>query len=215
MSNEGGKADGPGLYVVSAPSGGGKTSLIKALLERDDRVALSVSHTTRPPRPGEQNSVHYYFVDDERFEKLAGEGAFLEHARVFGHRYGTGRDAVERQMADGFDVLLDIDWQGARQVRASFPAARSIFVLPPSLAALRERLRRRGQDTDDVIENRMRSARAELSHAREFDHLLINDDFEAALDDLQSIIRTGRPRRDERGERSRQLLAELLENRYY
>jgi guanylate kinase len=138
----------PRLFVVASPSGGGKTSLVNALLQQDDHVTLSISHTTRAPRPGEVAGVHYYFVNEATFEALAEQGAFLEHARVFGHRYGTGRAAVERQLADGFDVLLDIDWQGARQVRKSFPAARTIFILPPSLDALRQRLVNRGQDSD-------------------------------------------------------------------
>ncbi len=200
----------PGLYVISAPSGGGKTSLINALLKRDDRVALSVSHTTRAPRPGEVDGVHYYFVNDAEFERLAERGAFLEHARVFDHQYGTGREAVERQLADGYDVLLDIDWQGARQVRASFPGAHSVFILPPSLAVLHERLTGRGQDSKAVIDRRMRSARAEISHAGEFDHLIVNDDFDTALADLHSIIRQGRPRRVGQNEKTREILAELL-----
>jgi guanylate kinase len=202
---------GPLLYVISAPSGGGKTSLVNALLECDKHVALSVSHTTRPPRPGEVEGVHYYFVDDAAFEELASRGAFLEHARVFDHRYGTGREAVERQLADGYDVLLDIDWQGARQIRDSFPAARTIFILPPSLDVLRQRLIGRGQDSEAVISRRMASARAEISHAPEFDFLVINDDFEAALVDLQGIIREGRPVRDEENAKTREILAELLE----
>jgi guanylate kinase len=201
----------PLLYVISAPSGGGKTSLVNALLERDKRVALSVSHTTRPPRPGEVDGVHYYFVDDAAFEELASRGAFLEHARVFDYRYGTGREAVEQQLADGYDVLLDIDWQGARQIRDTFPAARTVFILPPSLDVLRERLIGRGQDSEAVISRRMESARAEISHAVEFDFLIINDDFAAALSDLQAIIRQGRPVRDEENAKTREILAELLE----
>jgi guanylate kinase len=200
------------LYVVSSPSGGGKTSLVNALLQRDDRVALSVSHTTRAPRPGEQDGVHYYFVDDPTFEALAEQGAFLEHARVFDHRYGTGRAAVDRQLAQGLDVLLDIDWQGARQVRDTFPAARSIFILPPSLEVLHQRLVGRGQDSKDVISRRMHAARAEISHAGEFDFLVVNDDFELALADLHAIIRRGRPERPEKSTKSREILAELLEN---
>ncbi|MGD2128837.1 MAG: guanylate kinase [Lysobacterales bacterium] len=200
------------LYVVSAPSGGGKTSLIKALLERDDRVALSVSHTTRPPRPGEKDGVHYHFVSEEAFEELVARGAFLEHARVFDHRYGTGREGVERQLASGFDVLLDIDWQGARQIRSSFPDCRSIFIIPPSMKALRQRLTRRGQDATETIDRRMRDARAEISHWNEFDFVVVNDDFERALADLQSIIRHGRPIRSDQDSRQREILAHLLEN---
>jgi guanylate kinase len=197
--------------VVSAPSGGGKTSLVNALLKRDPRTALSVSHTTRAPRPGERDGVHYYFVDEETFLELAERGAFLEQAEVFGHRYGTGREAVERQLAGGHDVLLDIDWQGARQVRASHPAARTIFILPPSMAELHRRLANRRQDSDEVIARRMRAARAEISHAGEFDFLVVNDDFEAALADLHSIIRRGRLDRSGDAQKNREILAELLE----
>jgi guanylate kinase len=197
--------------VVSAPSGGGKTSLVNALLERDARVALSVSHTTRAPRPGERDGVHYYFVDEASFAGLVERGAFLEHARVFGHRYGSGRDAVELQLAAGHDVLLDIDWQGARQVRSSFPAARTIFILPPSMAELRRRLVKRRQDSDEVIDRRMRAARDEISHAAEFDFLVVNDDFDAALADLYSIVRQGRLDRSGDVQKNREILAELLE----
>jgi guanylate kinase len=201
----------PGLYVVSAPSGGGKTSLVNALLERDARVALSVSHTTRAPRPGERAGVHYHFVDEASFAGLVEQGAFLEHARVFGHRYGTGRAAVERQLAAGHDVLLDIDWQGARQARSSFPAARTIFILPPSMAELRRRLVNRRQDSDEVIDRRMRAALDEISHAAEFDFLVVNDDFDAALADLNSIVRRGRLNRSGDVQKNREILAELLE----
>jgi guanylate kinase len=201
----------PCLYVVSAPSGGGKTSLVNALLERDDRVALSISHTTRAPRPGERDGLHYYFVDEAEFEALAEQGAFLEHARVFDHRYGTGRAAVEKRLAKGYDVLLDIDWQGARQVRASFPEARTIFILPPSMAVLRQRLTDRGQDSETVIERRMRDARSEISHAGEFDFLVVNDDFTEALERLHAIIRGGVPGAKEGDEKYRRILAQLLE----
>jgi guanylate kinase len=200
------------LYVVAAPSGGGKTSLINALLEKDDRVSLSVSYTTRTARPGEKDGVHYHFVDDPTFIDLIGKNAFLEHAEVFGHRYGTGRDAVEKKLRAGFDVLLDIDWQGARQVRKSFPFCCTIFILPPSLEALRNRLSRRGQDSEEVIEVRMREARAEISHSREFDYLIINDDFDQALADLQSIVRHRKLHRPEQKEHYDDLLAELQEN---
>ena len=200
----------PSLYVVAAPSGGGKTSLISALLKKDPRVRLSVSHTTRPPRPGEQDGVHYYFVDEPAFLRLIEQNAFLEHAKVFDCHYGTGREAVERQLAAGFDVLLDIDWQGARQIRAAAPSCRSVFIIPPSLEALRQRLVNRGQDSEKVIDRRMRDARAEISHWNEFDFIIINDDFDEALADLQSLIRKGRPRRTETKERSREILAELL-----
>jgi guanylate kinase len=202
----------PGLYVVAAPSGGGKTSLINALLEKDDRVSLSVSYTTRSARPGEKDGVHYHFVDDPAFIGLIGRNALLEHAEVFGHRYGTGREAVEKKLRAGFDVLLDIDWQGARQIRKSFPSCCTIFILPPSLEILRNRLARRGQDSEDVIEERMREARAEISHSSEFDYLIINDDFDQALADLQSIVRFRKLQRPHRKDYYDDLLAELQEN---
>ena len=202
----------PGLYVLAAPSGGGKTSLIKALLEKDDRVSLSVSYTTRSARPGEKDGVHYHFIDDPAFIGLIGKKAFLEHAEVFGHRYGTGRDAVEKKMRAGFDVLLDIDWQGARQIRKSFPSCCTIFIIPPSLEALRNRLARRGQDSEEVIDRRMREARAEISHSSEFDYLIINDDFDQALADLQSIVRYRKLHRPHRKDYYDELLAELQEN---
>jgi guanylate kinase len=200
----------PGLFVIAAPSGGGKTSLIKALLERDDRIRLSVSHTTRPPRPGEKDGVHYHFVDEKTFERLIEQGAFLEHARVFDHHYGTGKAAVEAQLAAGFDVVLDIDWQGARQIRQSFPACRSVFILPPSLEALQQRLTARGQDSPSVIDRRMRDAKAEIAHWDEFDHVIVNDVFETALADLHSIVRTGRTGRPDANQHLREILAELM-----
>ncbi len=202
-----------GLYVVAAPSGGGKTSLINALLEKDDRVSLSVSYTTRTARPGEKDGVHYHFVDDTTFIGLVKKNAFLEHAVVFGHRYGTGREAVEKKLHAGFDVLLDIDWQGARQVRESFPSCCTIFILPPSLEALRHRLASRGQDSEEMIDERMREARAEISHSSEFDYLIINDNFDKALSDLQSIVRHRKLYRPGQEDHYHDLLAELLENR--
>jgi len=200
----------PNLFVVAAPSGGGKTSLINALLEQDRQVKLSVSHTTRPPRPGERDGVHYHFVDQASFLNLVGQGAFLEHARVFDYYYGTGRMEVERQLKAGFDVLLDIDWQGARQIRASFPSCCGIFIIPPSLDVLRQRLIARGQDSKDVIQRRMRDAQSEISHWSEFDFIIINDVFDEALADMQSIIRHGKLKRPENEVQSREILAELL-----
>jgi len=195
---------------VAAPSGGGKTSLINALLDQDRQVKLSVSHTTRPPRPGEQDGVHYHFVDQESFLNLVEQGAFLEHARVFDYYYGTGRMEVEKQLAAGFDVLLDIDWQGARQNRDSFPSCCGIFIIPPSLDVLRQRLIARGQDSEDVIKRRMRDAQSEISHWSEFDFIIINDVFDEALSDMQSIIRRGKLKRPENEVQSREILAELL-----
>ena len=202
---------GPRLFVVSAPSGGGKTSLVSALLEQDDRVTLSVSHTTRAPRPGERDGVHYHFVDEDSFLGLVEQNAFLEHARVFDRRYGTGRAAVEKQLADGLDVLLDIDWQGARQIRENYPSCVTVFIVPPSLEELRRRLSRRGQDSDEIIERRMRDARAEISHWEEFDFLIVNDRFDAALADLAGIVRNGQPDRELHSEKQQKILAELLE----
>jgi guanylate kinase len=203
----------PNLYVVAAPSGGGKTSLISALLKKDDLVRLSVSHTTRRPRPGEVDGVHYHFVDDDTFQDLIDRDAFLEHARVFDYRYGTGKEMVQRQLKAGYDVILDIDWQGARQIRNSFPSSCSIFIVPTSLNALRQRLIARGQDVDSVIQRRMRDAQAEISHWDEFDFLIINDEFEDALSELHSIIRSGKPRRSCDGQKNGEILAELLGTR--
>ena len=199
--------------MVAAPSGGGKTSLISALLKKDDRVQLSVSYTTRPPRPGEVDSVHYHFVDEDTFQALIDRKAFLEHASVFDYRYGTSREAVEQQLAAGFDVILDIDWQGARQIRNSFPSSRSIFIVPPSLDVLRQRLIERGQDSDSVIQRRMRDAQAEISHWDEFDFLIINDKFDEALSELHSIIRSGQPRQPYDEQQNGEILAELLGTR--
>jgi len=203
----------PRLFVVAAPSGGGKTSLISALLDEDERARLSVSHTTRPPRPGEQDGVHYHFVDEFTFLDLVSQGAFLEHARVFDYRYGTGRQSVEQQLASGHDVILDIDWQGARQIRKAFPSCCSIFIIPPSLEVLRQRLTGRGQDSESVIQRRMRDAQAEISHWTEFDFLIINDDFDEALADLHSIIRSGQLSRPRNMSQLREILAELLGTR--
>lgn len=202
----------PNLYVVAAPSGGGKTSLINALLKSDDTVSLSISHTTRAPRPAEIDGVHYHFVDDATFQKLITRNLFLEHARVFDHRYGTSREFVEQKLAAGQNVVLDIDWQGARQVRENFPACCTIFILPPSLEVLRRRLAKRGQDSPEIIDRRMQAARNEISHWQEFDFLIINDDFDQALGDLQSIIRNGRPQRKLTPGQYEDFLAELLRN---
>jgi guanylate kinase len=199
--------------VVAAPSGGGKTSLIRALLEKDSQIKLSVSCTTRPPRPGEMDGVHYNFVDEETFNTFIERNAFLEHATVFDYRYGTVRDAVAQQLTAGFDVILDIDWQGARQVRNSFTSSCSIFIVPPSLDALRQRLIERAQDSDSVIRRRMRDAQTEISHWDEFDYLIINDEFEQALSELHSIIRSGKLRRSYDEREYVEILAELLGTR--
>ena len=176
------------LFILAAPSGGGKTSLAQALIEASPAIVRSVSHTTRAPRPGERDSVDYYFVTSEKFERMAAAGDFLEHASVFGNRYGSARRAVEAQLAAGKNVLLTIDWQGARRIKQQLPQARSIFLLPPSRQALEERLRARGQDSEEVIAARMRQALSEMSHYGEFDIVVINDDFPAVLEDLKAII---------------------------
>lgn len=198
------------LYIVSAPSGAGKTSLVKALVGQDPEILVSVSHTTRRSRPGEEDGVHYHFVDVAAFEAMLARGAFLEHAQVFGNYYGTSREWVEARLAEGRDVLLEIDWQGARQVREALPAAVSVFILPPSRAALEERLRGRGQDDDGVIARRMEESVSELSHYGEYDYLVVNDAFQAALEDLRAIFRARRLRRERQAGALADQLAELL-----
>jgi guanylate kinase len=198
------------LYIVSAPSGAGKTSLVARLLETRADLTVSVSHTTRPPRPGEEDGRHYHFTDAETFLAMIEDGAFLEHARVFDNYYGTSRAAVEGELEKGLDVILEIDWQGAQQVRRLMPGCQSIFVIPPSRAALEARLRGRGQDSDQVIERRLREAVKEMDHHREYDYLVVNDVFETALADLQSIFEANRLRLRPQIERHRQLLEDLL-----
>ena len=183
------------LFIFSAASGTGKTSLAHELMKRVRDLAFSVSHTTRAARPGERDGVHYHFVSMAEFERLIGAGEFLEHAQVFGNRYGTARRTVDDLLKAGKSVIFDIDWQGARAVKAQMPEAVSIFILPPSREALRERLIRRGQDNAEVIERRMREATAEMSHFHEFDYTIVNDSFEAALADLRAVVDgSGRPR---------------------
>ncbi len=176
------------LYVVSAPSGAGKTSLVKALMEREPRIRYSVSYTTRKPRPNEVAGRDYHFVDVERFDEMAAQGEFLEHARVFDNCYGTGVRAVEEALALGEQLLLEIDWQGARQVRGRLPEARSIFILPPSRDSLQQRLKARSTDADAVIERRLKDAAQDITHFGEFDYVVINDRFDRALADLQAIV---------------------------
>jgi guanylate kinase len=183
------------LFIFSAASGTGKTSLANALIESVPNIEFSVSHTTRAPRPGEKYGVHYYFISREEFEMMVAAGQFLEHAQVFDHYYGTSRPQVEQRLKQGKSVILDIDWQGARSIKTRMPEAVSIFILPPSRAALEERLIRRGQDSPEVIVRRMRDAVSEMRHYKEFDHVVVNDDFEAALADLKAIISGhGKPR---------------------
>jgi guanylate kinase len=176
------------LFVISAPSGAGKTSLVQALLRRNPELQVSVSHTTRKPRPHEAQGREYYFVSLPEFEQLVAQGQFLEHAQVFDNCYGTGRQTVERLLASGTDVVLEIDWQGAQQVRKAMPECISVFILPPSRQALRERLERRQSDSAETIARRLRDAVSDMRHASEFDYIVVNDRFEQALEDLASIV---------------------------
>lgn len=198
------------LFIVSAPSGAGKTSLVKALLERDEALHLAVSCTTRAPRPGEEDGIHYHFLTEDTFLERIAAGSFIEHAEVFGHRYGTTAAAVHQVIDQGHDLLLEIDWQGARQVRRHWPSAIGIFILPPSLAVLVARLRGRGQDDETVIASRMAQARDELSHYSEYDYLVVNDDFERAVTHLAAIVRAERQRRTRQQDRLKNLLTELV-----
>lgn len=180
------------LFIITAASGAGKTSLVKELLAQDNQVKLSISHTTRQPRPGEQNSVHYHFVTEAQFLETLNAGGFLESADVHGAKYGTAQSAVDTALQAGQDVILEIDWQGAKQVRNIYPKAISIFILPPSVETLAQRLNNRGQDSAEVIAKRLAAAREEMSHVVEFDYVTINDNFEVALQDLLAIIRATR-----------------------
>ena len=198
------------LYIVSAPSGAGKTSLVKALLDAQPHVRVSVSHTTRPMRPGEVDGVNYHFVSREEFVERMERGEFLEHAEVFGNLYGTSQRWLEQTLNEGYDLILEIDWQGAQQVRRLMPQAKSIFILPPTQEALRQRLTNRGQDSDEVIEKLMREAVSEMTHYVEYDYLVINDDFAHALIDLQAIFRANQLLQASQQQRFRSLLDELL-----
>jgi guanylate kinase len=192
------------LFVIAAPSGAGKTSLVRALMQRRPALRFSISYTTRKQRPTERHEHDYFFVDKEKFEHMRDAGEFLEHARVFDNYYGTSRQQVEQLLEAGQDVLLEIDWQGAQQIRRALPECRSIFVLPPSRAALEQRLRGRGTDSDEVIARRLRDSLADLSHWNEFDYIVVNDEFERAADDLDAIVAG-------QGERLRRDRAELRE----
>ena len=198
------------LFVIAAPSGAGKTTLVKALLKEEPRLSLSISHTTRMRRPTEQDGREYHFVGKQEFEALAARGEFLEHAQVFDNLYGTARGFVAARLDAGQDVLLEIDWQGAQQVRRALPECVSIFILPPSRRALAERLARRATDTAEVIARRLAEAAADMSHYAEFDYVVVNDDFDRALADLRRII--GGDATDLAADRPqlKPLLAELL-----
>ena len=198
------------LFIIAAPSGGGKTSLVNALLERDPRLILSISHTTRQPRPGEMDGGHYHFVSEAEFKNMISRGDFMEHARVFDHYYGTNSHSVAAQLEQDRDVILEIDWQGARQVRTAFPQSCAIFIIPPSLETLRTRLTGRGQDSSDVIQRRMRDARTEISHWAEFDQLVVNENFNSALEELASIINDHRMQRSHKINKDYKHLAQQL-----
>ena len=198
------------LFIVSAPSGAGKTSLLKALVEADSGINVSVSHTTRAVRPGEQDGVDYHFMEQEAFVEMIGRGGFLEHAKVFDHYYGTSEADVQERLAQGQDLVLEIDWQGARQVRERITNAISIFILPPDPQSLHDRLSARGQDSEEVIARRMRDAKSEMSHYAEFDYLIVNDDFDLALSELQSIVKATRLRQSVQSAKLTDKLAALL-----
>lgn len=189
------------LFIVTAPSGAGKTSLVRELVKDDDSLCISVSHTTRPRREGERDGVDYFFVDREEFERKRDADAFLEHAEVYGHCYGTSREWVQQHREQGLDVILEIDWQGAEQVRKLDPTACSIFILPPSVETLRQRLETRALDDEKTIERRMRQARQELAQSKKSDYLVINEEFERALADIRAIIRSRHLRREEQQSR--------------
>ena len=198
------------LFIISAPSGAGKTSLVKALTDDLNHIRVSVSHTTRAMRPGEHDGVNNHFVDRAEFERMNAQGDFLEQAEVFGNCYGTSRQALQQTLDQGHDLILEIDWQGAQQVRKLMPGTRSIFILPPSQQALRQRLTNRGQDSDEIIEGRMREAVSEMEHYDEYEFVIINDDFATALDDLKAVFRANRLQRDGQQQRHGELLRQLL-----
>lgn len=198
------------LYIISAPSGAGKTSLVKALIDSEAQIRVSVSHTTRAMRPGEVDGVNYHFASREQFHAMLDKAEFLEHAEVFGNLYGTSQEWVKQTLREGFDLILEIDWQGAQQVRRLMPESKSIFILPPTQEALRHRLTNRGQDSGEIIEQRMREAVSEMSHYVEYDYLLINDDFAHALSDLKAIFRSNQLLQGPQQQRHSGLLSELL-----
>jgi len=198
------------LYIISAASGAGKTTLVSAVLEQVDDLEVSVSHTTRAPREGEVDGVNYHFVDKGTFEAMVEDSEFIEYATVFGNMYGTSRQHIQEQLLKGKDVILEIDWQGARQIRQLMPDCRSVYIVPPSTEALRERLTSRGKDDEDIITRRMHEAISEMSHYVEFDYLIINDDFDEARDNLAAIIRGNRMLHEHQQQKHADLLARLL-----
>src|SRR5688572_16700475 len=198
------------LYIVAAPSGAGKSSIVNATLARDPQISLSISFTSRAPRPGERHAEHYHFVAAEQFQHMIDAGDFFEYARVHGDWKGTARQSVEPQLASGQDVLLEIDWQGARQVRAKVPDAVSVFILPPSRQALEQRMRKRGQDSEAVIAQRLAAAREEMSHYADFDFVIVNEDFQTAVGEMCSIFIASRVRKDQQVARHARLITALL-----
>lgn len=184
------------LFIIAAPSGTGKTSMVRTLMDQLEGLTLSISHTTRQRRPGEVNGEDYYFVDPDSFHEMVRQQAFLEHAQVFDNWYGTARQTVDSALAAGRDVLLEIDWQGAQQVRNQIPGATSVFILPPSLKTLAERLKGRGQDNDSIIRRRMTDAVEHISHYSEFEYLIVNDDFQQAVDQLRAVIVVSRLKKE-------------------
>ncbi len=198
------------LFIISAPSGAGKTSLVKQLVSELDDIQVSVSHTTRLQRPGEKDGKDYFFVSKQKFESMILDQAFLEHAQVFENYYGTAKQTVERHLDDGKDVILEIDWQGAQQVRSIFPQSESIFILPPSISILEQRLRGRGQDSEEIIAKRMKAAVAEMQHHAEYDYLVVNDVFEQALSELKSIVIARRLKADRQQKQLAGLITALL-----
>lgn len=198
------------LYIVAAPSGAGKSSIVNAVLQRVPGVALSISYTSRAPRPGERHAQHYHFVGTDEFERMIAAGEFFEHALVHGDYKGTARQSVLPQLEQGLDVLLEIDWQGARQVRAQIPEAKGIFILPPSKQALETRMRSRGQDSEAVIAQRLAAAREEMSHYAEFDYLVVNEHFDQAVQEVASIFTAQRLRVDRQGGLHQALIQQLL-----
>ena len=198
------------LFIVAAPSGAGKSSIVNACLARDPNIALSISFTSRAPRPGERHAQHYHFVGADEFQRMIDAGDFFEWANVHGDLKGTARQSVEPQLAAGRDVLLEIDWQGAQQVRSKVPDAVGIFILPPSREALEERMRKRGQDTEDVIARRLAAAREEMSHFGEFDYVIVNEVFDTAVEEMCAIFTASRLRRNQQIQRHHEMIQQLL-----
>jgi guanylate kinase len=198
------------LYVISAPSGCGKTSLVGCLLRSTQRLCVSVSHTTRPPRPGERPGIDYHFVDKAYFEQLIASHALLEYAEVFGYYYGSSANWIQEKLQSGLDVILEIDWQGAQQIRKQFPSAVTIFILPPSWETLESRLQQRGQDKPAIIKTRLQEAKAEVAHYAEYDYLIVNTHFDQAVSDLQTILQAKRLRQCQQQHQLRALLQTLL-----